>query len=289
MAMAKVISKEIDADEQKRLEENEDEIIRLLDVSTVLTSLEKEGIIDHIDVQAILNQQSQKDKVQSFIGRLSSRGEDAYQTFIEVLRKSATQNHKELADFLGECPTNIVSVEKRIEAIRFERQVDGKFKEHETRIKLLEDENRARQEVEKFQTLLQTKEAELNELKTRMEQQENELNALKEEYEKLLREIEEIRREKEKWEEKANNFKLRIEALEKMNALLKEEQKALEQRLQQSENKQSEFDKRLENMEKKSERQARSTIVPANRFQSQRRPPVRGGTTAKSTDTSRWK
>ena len=289
MAMANMTSKEIGADEQKILEDKEDEIIRLLDIPTVLTSLQQQGIINYTDAESIHNLESQKDKVQNFIARLSVRGKNAYQTFIDVLRESSTKNHTELADILGKRPPAIDFVEKRIEEIRFERQVDRKFKEHETRIKLLEDENTARQEVEKFQTLLQAKEAELNELKTRLEQQENEVNVLKEEHQRLLREIEEIRREKDKWEEKANNFKLRIEALEKMNALLKEEQKALEQRLQQSENKQSDFDKRLENMEKKSERQVSSTIVPANRLQPLRRPNGRGGTTAKSTESSRWK
>ena len=289
MAMAKVTAKEIDADEQKILEENEDEIIRLLDISTVLTSLQKQGIINHIDVESIFNLESKKDKVQNFIARLSVRGKNAYQTFIEVLRESSTKKHTELADILGKCPSAIVSVEKRIKEIRFERNVDGKLKEHETRISVIEEEIRARQEVEKFQTLLQAKETELKEIKTRMEQQENEVNVLKEEHQRLLREIEEIRREKDKWEERANSLKLRVDALEKKNAFLEEEQIATKQFMQQIVNKQKETDKRLENMEKKSERQARSTIVPANRFQPQPRPPGQGGTTAKRTETRRGK
>ena len=289
MAMANMTSKEIGADEQKILEDKEDEIIRLLDIPTVLTSLQQQGIINYTDAESIHNLESQKDKVQNFIARLSVRGKNAYQTFIDVLRESSTKNHTELADILGKRPPAIDFVEKRIEEIRFERQVDRKFKEHETRIKLLEDENTARQEVEKFQTLLQAKETELKEIKTRMEQQENEVNVLKEEHQRLLREIEEIRREKDKWEERANSLKLRVDALEKKNAFLEEEQIATKQFMQQIVNKQKETDKRLENMEKKSERQARSTIVPANRFQPQPRPPGQGGTTAKRTETRRGK
>ena len=188
----------IGEDKERILQVKQDDIERLMDIEEVLIGFLKIGHIDRHEFSQILSPSRLKDKVQSFISHLCTRGPMAYESFISLLKNSNKQNHQNLADILenpdpqepvANVPQPDDFLAKRIAKSRREREVDSTLQHHEKRIETLEgieqSRARARAEVEELRKVILEKEQELKDTKERLEKQENISNSLTEENQKL--------------------------------------------------------------------------------------------------------
>lgn len=222
----------IGEDKERILQVKQDDIERLMDIEEVVNGFLKIGHIDQHEFSQILSPSRLKDKVQSFISHLCTRGPRAYESFISLLKNSDKQNHQNLADILEnrdsqESVANVPQPDdflaKRIAQSRREREVDSTLQHHEKRIQTLEgiEQSRARAEVEELRKVILEKEQELKDTKERLEIQENVSNSLTEENQKLKKRVRTLERElretREMWEAKSKALEERIDNQERVN------------------------------------------------------------------------
>ena len=261
----------IGEDKERILQVKQDDIERLMDIEEVVNGFLKIGHIDQHEFSQILSPSRLKDKVQSFISHLCTRGPRAYESFISLLKNSDKQNHQNLADILEnrdsqEPVTHVPQpddcVAKGIAKSRREREVDSKLHDHEKRIHTLEvrtEQSEESAELQKLKRLIEEKERELKDTKERLEKQEKISNSSIEENQKLKervltleRELQETRKNMEMWKTEAKDLQMKIDDHERIN---KEYRDKVDQLVIQM--------KALQ----KPAKQTKTTIQPANRFQ----------------------
>ena len=261
----------IGEDKELILQDKQDDIERLMDIDEVLVGFLKIGHIDQREFSQIKSPLKQKDKVQTFISHLCTRGPRAYESFISLLKNSDKQNHQSLADILEnrdsrEPVTHVPQpddcVAKGIAKSRREREVDSKLHDHEKRIHTLEvriEQPEESAEFQKLKRLIEEKERELKDTKERLEKQQNISNSsieenqkLKERVQTLERELQETRKNMEMWKAEAKALQVKIDDHERIN---KEYRDKVDQLVAQMEAFQ------------KPAKQTKTTIQPANRFQ----------------------
>lgn len=307
----RITSEEIDAKEQKLLEENEENMLKLLNVYNVCMSLLEREVLNDMDLHNILQQSTNVDKLHNFILRLSMRGEKAFHEFMDVLRTSSNINHVQLAAILESCMsrgTDSTGENNNVAHTPRTKATHAALREHHTRLQDLEEKTRRTgDEAERFELLLQ----EIQGLKIRLAEQEKNTMAhkctmaVREEHPKLQtrvaeleREVHDFRKDRAKWEDETKRLRQRLQVLEQKNAVLDHEQKVLEHEqgeekdhLHSLEEQVGQLSARLEGGDG-SGVSPRSTIQPANRFQTTHYHSGRGGT-SRSPDRcptrDRWK
>ena len=277
--------------EQRVIEDNEPHILELMDPDKISTLLLSKGIIDGSDRRQVMLPRDNDEKKKILVGKILTRGQHAFQAYIDTLHESGTDDHLQLAKILQKDTQNSTPhrADEMVQQSR-DRRMEDKLKNHEQRLRALELSD---SDIKSLQAKLAQKHEELTELR-------KELGAHKGENQALKKRITEL-------ETQVQSLEAQLETQKTVNKQLCAKQVQSEQRIAQLEDQNTDINEQLQAQAKvmsdiqgqiksmvpsssgtvsnTGTRQAtRPPITPMNRFQSQEQAPRAKATAAAQRD-----
>ena len=251
------------------IESNERTILTMMDPENIAKLLMESNVIDEYDFNQIMLPSPKVEKNKILVGMILTRGSDVFETYIDALYESRTDNHTELAKILQRDTDSSVPhrAEEMLQQSRDSR-INKKLENHEDRLRALEQSD---SEIKRLRADLEQKNEEIKKLKEQLEAQGVENDFLK----KRIKEL----------EAEVRNLKEQLKKQENINKKLLEQQTIDTERINQLENRntttESKLDaiiRRMDSMETSKsnaavgvnfKRATQPTIASMNRFQRQ--------------------